>query len=197
MRTVSTKQGDVQVVNIPGKGDCMFLAIAHQLHGEFEVTSPALQAKCLELRRVVATYMRENLQTLFPVLQTEAAYWKSSGDGIELDEEFQNLRAADFPDFNGTLEELKVEIKKIIKYCKTLEESGKIWGSHLCLQAISDVMDLDITIHIENGLPTEIKPSTGKGSRAVNICHRRFSAVTAEPDHFDSVAVNTTPGRTL
>lgn len=197
-RFVSTREGEVEVTAIPSDGDCLFLAVAHQLYGE-EVGSAAHIQSATTLRSVAANYLEDNITKYFIHLMDEVQYWGRKFDDVSdviLKEEQKILVAKDIPDLGElTQETFQLNLKKIVKYLSVLRKNHQIWGGQTSLQAIAECLRVSVLLHNEHSTQTLISPEAELPEARVQISHRRYSPTTEHPDHYDSVLHEGIPGK--
>jgi len=119
METVHTPYGPVTVARMPGHGNCLFAALAHQMHG-LPPRSSELAAAAAHLRARVVSHIRRHLSR-YEMQITESAYELA-------------------PRYSSN------PLPSIIQaYLADLEKPG-FWPGAECVLAASAVLDTGVTV---------------------------------------------------
>ncbi|KAJ8873182.1 hypothetical protein PR048_026815 [Dryococelus australis] len=159
--TFYTSSEVVTVQVIPGDGDCMFAALAHQLF-RVPVRSPQHTRNTAMLRAESVAYLRQHIAMFRDVLL----------DGVEgLGAHYRDELTDD---------------DKIQRFLDDLAMPG-FWGGGECLAALANLMLMDIVIYLEQASMHSIKNMTDAVARVARIAYRLSLVGDGVYNHYDSV----------
>ncbi|KAK3922162.1 ATP-dependent DNA helicase RRM3 [Frankliniella fusca] len=160
--------GHANVVVMPGDGHCLFAALVHQLYGTLP-NSPDFDEKVRVLRQRVANHIRQQLQS------TDREHWTFVLKNILQD---NNDRYPEFEVIEGQLHKVRLE-SRIERYLEALSSTGE-WGAGETLRAVSEMENVNITVHNEAGGEALVFGQTGHRELAVVF---RLRPVEESDDH--------------